>query len=95
MGRYDGEYYAARPPCPEGQHQRAFNGSCHVCKILCTSDGLSLAERERRDLRAENERLRDLLVQANEAFDECTGEYPKELVDGEEWRQYATAEVGS
>jgi len=63
MGRYDGEDYATRPPCPEGQHQRAFNGSCYVCKILCTGDGLSLAERERRDLRAENERLRGAMAE--------------------------------
>jgi hypothetical protein len=46
-----------------------------------------------RDLRAaldENERLRRLLTEANDAFDECTGDYPKTLVEGEEWRQFAT-----
>jgi hypothetical protein len=29
-----------------------------------------------------------LLVEANDAFDECTGDYPKELVEGESWRRF-------
>lgn len=44
------------------------------------------AEIER--LRAEVERLRVLLAQANDAFDECTGDNTKELVADEPWRQY-------
>lgn len=36
----------------------------------------------------EIERLRALLEQANDAFDECTGDYPKELVEGEPWRAF-------
>lgn len=44
------------------------------------------AEIER--LRTEIERLRVLLAQANDAFDECTGDYQKELVADEPWRQY-------
>lgn len=39
-------------------------------------------------LRAEIERLRVLLAQANDAFDECTGDYSKKLVADEPWRQY-------
>jgi hypothetical protein len=36
--------------------------------------------------RAENERLRLLLNEANEAFDDCTSDYSKELVADEPWR---------
>lgn len=43
----------------------------------------------------EIERLRGLLRDANDAFDECTRDYPKELVEGEPWREFASAESGS
>lgn len=36
-----------------------------------------------------------LLVEANDAFDEVTGDYAKELVKDEEWRQYATPDFTS
>jgi hypothetical protein len=32
--------------------------------------------------------LRRLLKEANAAFDECTGEYAKDLVRGEKWRAH-------
>lgn len=35
---------------------------------------------------AEITRLRELLAEANDAFDECTGDYAKELTAGELWR---------
>lgn len=40
------------------------------------------------ELLDEIDRLRALLSEANEAFDECTGDYPKDLVEGEPWRAY-------
>lgn len=36
----------------------------------------------------EIERLRALLVDANDAFDDCTGDESKRLVDGERWRAF-------
>ena len=43
---------------------------------------------------AEVEWLRGLLSDARDAFDECTGDYPKELVAGDEWyRLTSTPEV--
>lgn len=44
-------------------------------------------------LREQVEELKALLVEANDAFDEATGDYPKELVEGEAWRAYRTVEV--
>ena len=32
MGRYDGEDYAATPPCAPGRHNFQPNGLCHVCR---------------------------------------------------------------
>ena len=34
------------------------------------------------------EELEQLLRDANQAFDECTGEYAKDLVKNEGWRRY-------
>lgn len=59
-------------------------------------EAIFTAMRDRfRSTQAENKRLRDeiehleaLLVEANEAFDEVTDDYAKELVAGEEWRTY-------
>ena len=59
---YSGEYRDYPRPCAEGSHKRAFNGSCHVCGVSCTYDGLS--ERE-----AERQRLRCLLTEIADHFD--------------------------
>ena len=45
------------------------------------------------DAADEIERLRSLLVEANDAFDECAGNYSVELVHDEPWREFRSAEV--
>lgn len=42
--------------------------------------------REIRRQRREVRRLRSLLAEANEAFDECTSDYAKMLCFGDSWR---------
>lgn len=44
--------------------------------------------------RSEVRLLRGHLVDASNAFDDCTGEYPQELVSGEGWRE-AAFELGA
>lgn len=68
-------------------------------EIVDASDGeRSIRVRTNDELRAvgseaadEIERLRSLLVDANGAFDECTGEYSAGLVHGEAWRDFRPA----
>lgn len=54
--------------------------------VLSLADGNEM-------LVAEIERLRSLLVEANDAFDECAGDYSVELVHDEPWREFRSAEV--
>lgn len=55
-------------------------------------DALIDAANEAIDLRAEVDRLRALLREANDAFDEVAGDYAKELAEGEEWRKFRSKE---
>lgn len=57
-------------------------------------DALIDAANEAIDLRAEVDRLRALLREANDAFDEVTDDYAKELVAGEGWRTFVADEAG-
>lgn len=45
-----------------------------------------------REAAAEIQRLRGLLIAANDAFDDCTGEYPKVLTRKESWREFRQVE---
>lgn len=45
MGRYDGEEYEPVPRCRSGTHQPAFNGTCHVCRVLLSAKERRASER--------------------------------------------------
>jgi hypothetical protein len=53
-----------------GEHQNLFEEACERLDALA----------------AEVRALRDQLAEANAAFDECTGDYAKDLVASESWR---------
>jgi len=57
---------------------------------LSVSEVAKLLELARSEVRL----LRGHLVDASNAFDDCTGEYPQELVSGEGWRE-AAFELGA